>query len=102
MESEMIWRTQIERDLKELRDQVYSIQLDLQVDDKIRCRKEKKKKMEDDDYINEKISPSLLYVKKEFSSVNDVVFFEHFKLGNTLRPKAREVLEYIFSNCDQM
>ena len=43
MESEMIWRTQIERDLKELRDQVYSIQLDLQVDDKIRCRKEKKK-----------------------------------------------------------
>ena len=44
MESEMKWRTQIERDLKELRDQVCSIQLDLQVDDKIRCRKERKKK----------------------------------------------------------
>lgn len=69
MESEMIWRTQIERDLKELRDQVYSIQLDLQVDDKIRCRKEKKKKVEDDDYISEKFSPSLYLKKKKISLV---------------------------------
>ena len=58
MESKMEWRTVIEHELKELRDELHSIKLDLQAKDKIPCRYEKKKKLTCES-IREKASQSL-------------------------------------------